>query len=72
MSRAEHLQWCKNRAIEYVKQNDLKMAFASFQSDMTKHPETESHMALKMGSMLLIGGLLSSPKEMTDWIEGVN
>ena len=70
--RATHLQWCKDRALEYVKQNDMKQAFASFQSDMTKHPETANHLALQMGTMLLLGGHLSSARQMSDWITGCN
>lgn len=72
MKREEHLQWCKDRALEYVKQNDLQNAFASFQSDMGKHPETSGHRALEMGTMLLIGGHLSTPQQMSDWITGFN
>lgn len=72
MNRAEHLEWCKQRALEYVDKGDLKEAFASFQSDMTKHPETDGHLALKLGTMLLIGGHLSSNKQMRDWITGFN
>jgi len=71
-TRAEHLKWCKERALEYVNLDDLPQAFASFQSDMTKHPETDGHMALQMGTMLLIGGHLSSEREMTNWITGFN
>lgn len=72
MNRTEHLQWCKDRALEYVKENDLNNAFASFQSDMTKHPETNGHVSLQLGTMLLISGNLSSAKQMQDWIIGFN
>lgn len=72
MNRAEHLEWCKKRALEYVNKGDLKEAFASFQSDMTKHPETDGHSALELGTMLLIGGHLSNNKQMRDWITGFN
>jgi len=72
MNREQHLQWCKNRALEYVEQNDLKNAFASFQSDMSKHPETNNHIALQMGTMLLISGNLSTAYQMSDWINGFN
>lgn len=72
MNREEHLQWSKERALKFVKENDLKNAFASFQSDMTKHPETCEHQALIMGTMLLVGGHLSTPKQMEDWINGFN
>jgi len=71
-NRTEHLQWCKDRALEYVKQNDLKQAFASFQSDMTKHPENANHIALQLGTMLLLGGHLSSAHQMREWITGFN
>ena len=37
MNRTEHLQWSKDRAIEYVNTGDNPGAFASFQSDMSKH-----------------------------------
>ena len=71
-TREEHLKWCKQRALEYVDLGNLPEAFASFQSDMTKHPETDGHMALQLGTMLLLGGHLSSSKQMKDWITGFN
>jgi len=61
MERSEHLQWCKDRANQYVKNGDIQEAFASFLSDMSKHEETANHMALEMGMNLLLAGLLSSP-----------
>jgi hypothetical protein len=72
MNRNEHLQWCKDRALEYVKLGDNTQAFASFQSDMTKHPETANHLALELGTMLLISGNLSTTQEMENWIVGFN
>lgn len=72
MNRAEHLQWCKDRALEYVKMGDTKQAFASFNSDMSKHPDTANHSALQLGSALFFGGHLSSSDEMEKWIKGFN
>lgn len=40
ISRAEHLQWCKDRAMEYVNKGDYLNAIASMTSDLGKHPET--------------------------------
>lgn len=71
-SRENHLNWCKQRAMEYVNAGDLKNAFASFQSDMGSHPETQDHLVLEMGTMLLIGGHLSTASQMEDWIMGTN
>jgi len=72
MERSEHLQWCKDRANEYVEQNDTQQAFASFMSDMGKHPETSNHLALEMGMTLLLSGNLSNAHQMKEWINGFN
>lgn len=72
MTREEHLQWCKDRAIEYVEKNELQNAFTSFHNDMCKHPETANHSALELGTMLMIFGHLSTPFKMKEWINGFN
>ncbi len=41
-TRAEHLAWCKERALEYVERGDLVNAMASFASDMRKHRDTDT------------------------------
>lgn len=41
MTRAEHLKWCKKRALEYLDRGDIKNAVTSMMSDLTKHPETK-------------------------------
>jgi len=72
MERAEHLQWCKDRALEYVKSGDIQQAFASFSSDMSKHPETAKHLALGLGATLFFGGHLGTTTKMEKWINGFN
>jgi len=73
MNRAEHLNWCKQRAMEYIRAGDLRQAFTSMCSDVMKHPETEHHSATnQLGVMLLMGGHLDSAEEMTEWIQGYN
>ena len=72
MNRSEHLQWCKDRALEYVIQGDNGQAFASFMSDMSKHKETLTHKALEIGMTLLLGGHLTTEIQMRDWIKGFN
>ncbi len=71
-TREEHLEWCKQRALDYLKTGDTQNAFSSFQSDMMAHPETISHLALEMGTMLLISGHLSTVSKMREWIESFN
>lgn len=72
MNRAEHLSWCKQRAIQYVDRGDITNAYASMASDLNKHPETANHAAIKIGMMLMMGGHLSSQQEMRKFIEGFN
>ena len=72
MTRGEHLQWCKDRAMEYVNAGDLSQAFASFSSDMSKHSETATHSALPLGFSLMFAGHLGTTDKMEKWILGFN
>lgn len=71
-NRSDHLQWCKQRANEYIESGDLPGAFASFNSDMRKHEETSNHLALEIGMTLMFSGNLDTPHQMKDWIDGFN
>ena len=72
MNRQEHLQWCKDRALKYVDNGDLRNAFASMSSDMQKHPETEKHPAIALGMQMMMTGMLNTPGEMRKFIKGFN
>ncbi len=73
MDRAEHLQWCKDRAIEYVEVGDLHQAMASMCSDVMKHEETGSHQTTNgLGIAQMMNGFLNTPAKMRKWIEGYN
>jgi hypothetical protein len=50
-TREEHLEWCKERAREYLDRGDLANAVASMGSDMDKHPETRM-AGEKMGMLM--------------------
>ncbi len=52
MNRQEHLQWCKDRANEYIKVGDGQEAMSSMISDLRKHEGTES--SVQMGFMLMM------------------
>ena len=71
-TRAEHLQWCKDRALVYVDRGDLTEAFASLASDLGKHPETENHPAMQLGVMLFFNGHLATAAAMRKFILGCN
>jgi hypothetical protein len=70
MNRTEHIEWCKERALEYIDRDDPRNAMASLISDMQKHEETMSHPGLEMMMQMHIGGLLETPAQMRKFIEG--
>lgn len=72
MTRTEHLEWCKKRALEYVDNGDIPQAYASMASDMNKHPETANHSAIQLGMQLMMTGNLSTDNQMRKFIEGFN
>ena len=72
MTRKEHLDWCKERALEYVDINDLGSAYTSMVSDISKHEDTRNHEAINLGMMLMMSGGLSTSDKMRDFINGFN
>lgn len=72
MTRNEHLEWCKQRALAYVDQGDLNGAWTSMCSDLSKHPETKNHLAIALGMMMVLSGHLSTSHEMEKFILGFN
>lgn len=71
MNRADHLAWCKQRALEYVDQGDLASAVASMTSDLGKHEETVASNPFLM--MLAMNYVLSGDANgVRRWIEGFN
>lgn len=71
-TRAEHLAWCKERALAYVEKGDAMNGLTSMFSDLDKHPETAGHKGTQLGLMLMMTGSLSSPDEARRFIEGFN
>lgn len=74
MTRAEHLEWAKKRALEYLDAGDLDHAFTSMLSDLRKHEELEKHCGIELGVMMAVGlrGWVSNPDEVRRWIVGFN
>jgi hypothetical protein len=60
MTRAEHLAWAKERALEYLP--DVPQAVASFSSDLGKHDELRDHPVKELFAGLLFAGLLDTYK----------
>ncbi len=80
-TRAEHLEWCKARALEYcdaaertadpeARADCVRQAFMSMASDLNKHPATACHPGSELGLLLLMGGEIDTPTTMRDFIRG--
>ena len=72
MTRSEHLNWCKSRALKYVDAGDIQEAYASMTSDLNKHDETRGHAGIQLGMMMLMGGFLNTSEDMKKLINGFN
>jgi hypothetical protein len=69
MTRAEHLEWAKRRAIEYCDAGDWLDGWISFVSDLQKHEQLAGHIAIELGSMQILGGLIKTAAQMKKFIE---
>ena len=68
MTRIEHINWCKQRAREYVQAGDLLEAVTSMMSDLGKHPETKEAGG---GGALAMLGLLALQQAQSGDRDGV-
>ena len=70
-TRAEHLAWCKQRALEALNRGDAQEAVTSMISDLGKHDDTSSSVELAgmMGMMELMN---PRPDSIRRHIEGLN
>jgi hypothetical protein len=75
MDRAEHLTWCKSRALAYVDLGELDAALASFVSDLRKHDDTLKTLHA-VGPLLTMDGaaivLEDNAPAMRNLIEGIS
>lgn len=71
MTREEHLNWCKRRALEYLDRGDLTNAVSSMGSDLGKHAETRPLVSnpylLLLGMQYVLSYDVAGART---WIEG--
>ena len=74
MTREEHLQWAKDRALEYADTGDMANAIGSLMQDLAAHPETADSTDIITGLMfpLALTGEFEKPGELRRFIEGFN
>jgi hypothetical protein len=68
VSRDEHLEWCKQRAREYLATGNWADAVVSMLSDLSKHPETAKSLDVAQVLMFGVDDLPSA----REFIEGFN
>lgn len=71
-TRAEHLAWCKWRALGYLEEGNLREAVSSMISDVNKHPELEGTMRHGLGMIGMMTVRDGNPRAVREWIEGFN
>lgn len=66
----QHIDWCKQRALEYLCREELELALSSMISDMMKNEEA----ARRLDQFIMKAGQLhvqnSDMKGLRSWIEG--
>ena len=72
MTRDEHLEWSKKRALAYLDapQPDVMNALTSMMSDVSKHPEMTNHPGIQLCVGLMMIGNLRTVAEARRFIEG--
>ena len=69
MTRTEHLEWAKARALECAEAGEYGDAIASLLSDLGKHEETRSLLDLADLRDALEVGQSKDPERVRRWIE---
>lgn len=67
MNRQEHLDRCKQRALQYIDSGDISGALASMISDLGKHDDTRDSVDL-----CVLGMLETTSEGMKRFINGFN
>ncbi len=70
MTRQEHLDWCKQRAREYLAVGDDRQALMSMISDLGKHPETRKHPMLAIVIPMVFLDQMKNAEAVSRFIEG--
>jgi hypothetical protein len=70
--KAQHLEWCKKRALAYVDQGELQQALSSMLSDLAKHPKTADHPGIPLAVGRMAIGDLATSGQVREFIEGFN
>jgi hypothetical protein len=71
MTRQEHLDWAKKRALEYCDRGELQHALDSLIADLGKHPETDDPSMMEVYCVRWMEGKLDTQKKMQEFINAL-
>ena len=71
MTRQEHMQWCKSRALAYLPGNPRE-AITSMLSDLGKHEETRDILGGPLAMLGIMEAANANPESARRFIEGFN
>ena len=71
MTRQEHLDFAKKRALEYCDRGELQHALDSLISDLGKHPETHDYPLMESFITKWMNGKLGTQEAMRELINSV-
>lgn len=71
-TRAEHLAWCKARALKYLDAGNIQDAVVSMLSDIQKHSETAPPMGSPLNMLGLMAAMNNDHPAARRFIEGFN
>ena len=72
MTREQHLEWCKKRALKYLDQGDVRNAIYSMMSDMQKHEETKFDSGSVLSALGRMAVMSGDPSKARRYIVGFN
>lgn len=73
MTRREHLDWCKQRAIDEMDfSKDPKQGLISMASDLRKHPETNDQLLISLTMAQMVINPHISRQQVINFIDGFN
>ena len=73
ITRSEHMNWCKERALVELEHSGPASAIASMKSDFSKHPSTANNPSLDMMVTIAMVQLMQgqfNKQKAKEWVEG--
>ena len=72
MTRKEHLEWCKERANEFLDRGDVVNGITSMLCDLNKHEETQLDGASALSGLALMYAMNNDLIGAKHFVEGFN